>query len=159
MTEEPDNNSHYLVRTNVDLILFDTTPPTLEIASIDPAHHNSKHRSGPETYNDETALPRLFEQLNTKIGLPNHHGGRGDYRITTYIWLDHFYVGTDQAYLAIEDFDNEGGDDNVTVEAIHGAPADEIEVMERAQGAFYDLMAKHNTDPILGGFYGGRPTT
>jgi hypothetical protein len=34
-------------------------------------------------------------------------------------------------------------DDNVAVETIHGALADEIEAMNRAQVAFYDLMVKH----------------
>lgn len=158
MSEEPDNNSHYLIRTNVDLILFDTVPPALEIASIDHNHHNIHHRSGPQSYGVEESLPRLFRQLDAKHNLPDTHDGRGDYRITTYVWLDLFHAGTDHAYLDFEDFDNEGSDDNVEIEVINGAPAEEIDVMNRASGAFYHLMAKYGTDPVAGGFY-GRPTS
>ncbi|MER6367091.1 hypothetical protein ABT255_01705 [Streptomyces mirabilis] len=158
MSEDPDNNSHYLVRTNINLVFFDTLTPTLEIASVDHDHHRVEHRSGPRRYGVEESLPRLFTQLDTKFNLPNDHDGRGDYKITTYVWLDLFHAGTDTAYLAFEDFDNEGSNDNVAVETIHGALADEIEVMNRAQAAFYDLMVKHNTDLISAGFF-GRPTS
>ncbi|MGW3974244.1 hypothetical protein ACWEFD_33745 [Streptomyces ardesiacus] len=48
-------------------------------------------------------------------------------------------------------------DDNVAVGTIYGALADEIEVMNRARAAFYDLMVKHNTDLISAGFFGSAP--
>ncbi|MFE7118522.1 hypothetical protein ACFU99_24205 [Streptomyces sp. NPDC057654] len=156
MSQDPDHNSHYLVRTDISLIFFDTLTPTLEIASVDHDHHRIEHRSGPEHRRVEESLPRLFTQFDTEFNLPDDHDGRGDYQITTYVWLDIFHAGTDIAYLAFQDFDNEGSDDNVTVEIIHGAPADESEVMHRAQAGFYDLMVKHDTDLISAGFF-GRP--